>query len=185
VTRDQRSSDRRSMATTLFGCALLTGGCGGTDSAGTAVTSSGDVPVSALARKIPGKGKDKNNAPAPAPAPEPAPAPAPEPAPAPAPGPAPAPAPPPPPPATYSATVAWSVPLLNTDGSSLTDISGYRIHYGTSVSDLRQSVMVSGTGATSGVISGLAPGTYFFAVSTVNLTGNESTLSNAASKAVP
>jgi len=81
--------------------------------------------------------------------------------------------------------VSWSVPLLNTDGTSLTDISGYRVHYGTSPTSLSQSVTVSGPGITSHVITGLAPGTYYFAVATVNSTGVASVVSNAASKTVP
>jgi hypothetical protein len=102
----------------------------------------------------------------------------------PAPGPAPPPpAPPSPPP--YSATVSWSTPLLNTDGTSLTDVSGFRIHYGTNPTSLTQMVTVSGAGITSHVISGLSAGTYYFAVSTLNSTGTASDPSNAASKTVP
>jgi hypothetical protein len=77
------------------------------------------------------------------------------------------------------------VPLLKTDGTSLTDVSGYRIYYGTSPASLTLSVSVSGAGVTSGVISGLAPGTYYFAVSTIDSAGVASDLSNVASKTVP
>ena len=77
------------------------------------------------------------------------------------------------------------MPLVNTDGTSLTDVSGYRVYYGTSASNLSQSVLVSGAGITSRVISGLAPGRYFFAVATINSTGVASAVSNAASKTVP
>ncbi len=103
-------------------------------------------------------------------------------APAPAPSPAPTPAPPP---TTYSATVSWSVPLLNTDGTSLTDISGYRVYYGTSAGTLSQSFLVSGMGITNHVVSGLAAGTYYFAVATLNSAGAASDLSIPASKTVP
>ena len=103
----------------------------------------------------------------------------------PSPAPPPAPAPAPPPAAAYSATVSWSMPMLNTDGTSLSDVSGYRIHYGTSPASLTLSVLVSGAGVTSRVISGLTPGTYYFAVSTVNSVGTASDLSNPASKTVP
>lgn len=117
--------------------------------------------------------------------PAPAPAPPPAPAPAPTPTPVPAPAPAPPPATTYSATVSWSVPLLNTDGTPLADVSGYRIHYGTSPASLPFSMSVSGAGVTSGVISGLTAGTYYFAVGTLNSAGIESVPSNPASKTVP
>jgi len=96
----------------------------------------------------------------------------------------------PPPPAapplvTGSAVVSWSVPSLNTDGTSIADISGYVIHYGPAPTDLRESVFVSGAGTTSGFISGLASGTYYFTVATMNSMGVTSAASNAVSKTVP
>ena len=81
--------------------------------------------------------------------------------------------------------MSWLVPLFNTDGTPITDVTGYRVHYGTSPTNLTRSVLVSGVGVTSRVISGLAPGTYYFAVATLNSTGVESDLSNPASKTVP
>ena len=77
------------------------------------------------------------------------------------------------------------MPLFNTNGTPLTDVTGYRVHYGTSPTNLTRSVLVSGVGITSRVISGLAPGTYYFAVTTLNSTGTESDRSNAAAKTVP
>ena len=102
-----------------------------------------------------------------------------------APAPPPAPAPTPASPPTYSATVSWSVPTLNTDGTSLIDVSGYGVHYGTSPTNLAQSILVSGAGVTSHVVSGLAPGTYYFAVTTLNSNQVSSAHSNVASKTVP
>lgn len=77
------------------------------------------------------------------------------------------------------------MPLLNTDGTSITDVTGYRIYYGRSPANLAQSILVAGVGVTSHVISGLASGTHYFAVATLNLAGVESQRSNAASKTVP
>jgi len=74
---------------------------------------------------------------------------------------------------------------LNTDGTPLTDISGYRVYYGTSPTNLAQSIAVSGAGNTTYVVSDLAPGTYYFAVVTLNATGVASVVSDAASKTVP
>jgi Fibronectin type III domain len=104
---------------------------------------------------------------------------------APAPAPTPAPPPTPSPPPTYSATVSWSVPVLNTDGTSLTDVSGYRVHYGTSPTNLTQSIPISGAAVTSHVVSGLTPGTYYFAVATLNSNQASSARSNVVSKTVP
>jgi len=99
--------------------------------------------------------------------------------------PAPAPSPSPPAPTTYAVTVLWEVPSSNTDGSALTDISGYRVHYGTSPANLAQSDLVAGAGSTSHVVDGLAAGTYYFAVTVVNSLGVESAASNPAYKTVP
>lgn len=161
------------MANALFGLA----GCGGSD--GSVLALSAEAAPNRMATTQARKQPQWKKGPVPAPAP------APEPAPAPAPAPEPAPAPAPPPATTYSATVSWSMPLLNTNGTSLTDVSGYRIYYGTSPNSLTLSVPVSGAEVTSGVISGLAPGTYYFAVSTLNSAGASSDLTNVASKTVP
>jgi len=106
--------------------------------------------------------------------------PAPAPAPAPAPSPAPA-----PPPAAYSATISWSVPQLNTDGTSLTDAAGYRVYYGTQPGNLSNTLLASGAFVSSVDVTGLAQGTYFFAVSTINASGVESAPSDPASRTFP
>jgi hypothetical protein len=77
------------------------------------------------------------------------------------------------------------VPQFNTDGTPLTDISGFRISWGTNPTNLTESVTVSGAGVTSSVVSGLAPGTYYFAVATLDSTGTASVDSSAASVTVP
>jgi hypothetical protein len=46
-----------------------------------------------------------------------------------------------------SASLSWTAPTRNTDGSTLSNLSGYRIHYGTTSTDLVQTVQV-GTATT-------------------------------------
>lgn len=99
--------------------------------------------------------------------------------------PTPAPPPPPPPAPTYNLSVSWATPLRNTDGTSLTDIAAYVVKYGTSPSNLSQSLRVQGAGVTSATITGLPAGTYYVAVATVNSAGVTSATSNPASKTVP
>jgi hypothetical protein len=99
--------------------------------------------------------------------------------------PTPPPPPAPPPAPTYNLSVSWATPLRNTDGSSLTDIAGYVVRYGTSPSNLSQSLRLQGAGVTSATISGLPAGTYYVAVATVNSAGITSNVSNAVSKTVP
>jgi len=86
--------------------------------------------------------------------------------------------------ATGSATLSWTPPTQNTDGSTLTNLSGYRIYYGTSSGALNQTIQVSGGGMSRYVIDTLSPATYYFAVKAVTSGGAESALSNIASKAV-
>jgi hypothetical protein len=88
-------------------------------------------------------------------------------------------------PATGSATLSWSVPTQNTDGTALTDLAGYRIVYGTSASELNQTVQIANTGTTSYKIDNLASGTWYFALRSYNSGGAESANSTVASKAIP
>ena len=64
----------------------------------------------------------------------------------------------------------------------VTDLAGYRVHYGTSEYELTQIIQVSGAATTSYVVSGLSSGTYYFAVSAYNSLGYESAFSNLATK---
>jgi hypothetical protein len=119
--------------------------------------------------------------PAPAPAPTPAPAPAPTPAPAPAPAPTPAPAPAPAP-ATRSFTVSWKAPTLNADGTTVSDLAGYHIYYGTASGSYTQTVTVSSPTTTSYTLANLPLGTYYVTVSAFDASNLESQRSAEVSK---
>jgi hypothetical protein len=92
------------------------------------------------------------------------------------------PSPPPPLPGTGIATLSWTQPTENTDGSPLTDLAGYHIYYGTDSSNFTQVIDIVGPTSTSHVIRGLHTGTYYFAVTAYNGFGIESAKSNIASK---
>lgn len=83
-----------------------------------------------------------------------------------------------------SATLSWDAPTQNTDGSPLTDLSGYRIYYGTSSGDYPNRITVNNAGVTTYVVDNLLPDTYYFVATSVNATGLESTFSNEAVKVV-
>ena len=83
-----------------------------------------------------------------------------------------------------SATLSWTAPTQNTDGSALTNLAGYRILYGTSQSALTQTLQIANPGLTTCVIENLSPGTYYFAVRAYSSTGGESADSTVASKVV-
>ena len=86
--------------------------------------------------------------------------------------------------ATGSATLSWVAPTLNEDGSPLTDLTGYRIYWGTTPGSYTNSVAVDGADTTSTVITGLVPGTYEFVATAVNSNGIESAFSGTASKTI-
>jgi Putative Ig domain len=83
-----------------------------------------------------------------------------------------------------SATLSWTAPTQNTDGSALTDLGGYRIYYGTSASALNQTITVSNAGLTTYVIDSLATGTWYFAVKSLDTGGVESDLSGVVSDTI-
>jgi hypothetical protein len=83
-----------------------------------------------------------------------------------------------------SADISWTAPTTNTNGSTLTDLAGYDIYYGTSASSLTQKVQVTNVGLTNYVISGLTRGTWYFAVAAYTTAGAESSLSNVASTTI-
>jgi len=84
-----------------------------------------------------------------------------------------------------SATLMWTPPTRNTDGSTLQNLAGYRIYWGTSQSNLSNSTTVNNPGLSSYVVEQLSPATWYFAVSAVNAQGVESARSNFASKTIP
>jgi hypothetical protein len=85
-------------------------------------------------------------------------------------------------------TLTWDAPTTNTDGSALnpvTDLTTYKVYYGTASQTYTQVVTVTNPGtATISKTLNLSPGTYYFAVTTVNTSGQESNHSNEAIKTI-
>jgi hypothetical protein len=83
--------------------------------------------------------------------------------------------------ASGTATLTWVAPTQNTNGTPITPLSGYTIYYGTSSGALTQSVAVSAS-TTSYTVTGLAAGTWYFAVAADAADGTQSAMSNIGSK---
>lgn len=83
-----------------------------------------------------------------------------------------------------AATLSWTPPTRNTDGTTLSNLSGYRIYYGTSQTALTQTIQINNPSISTYVIDGLSPATYYFGVKALTSKGTESALSNIASKKV-
>lgn len=86
---------------------------------------------------------------------------------------------------TGSATLSWTPPTLNTDGSTLTNLAGYRILYGPSSGSLNNTIQIANAGTSRYVVENLAAGTWYFSVRAYTTTGAESTTSNTASTTIP
>ena len=83
-----------------------------------------------------------------------------------------------------SATLSWNPPTENVDGTTLTDLSGYRIYYGRSANQLNQSIVLNNPGLTRYVVENLAPANWHFAMTSVNSSGIESGRSPTVSKTI-
>ena len=86
--------------------------------------------------------------------------------------------------ATGSATIGWTPPTQNDDGSPLTTLDGFRIYYGTSSSNLDQMIEITNQGVTSYVVENLTPATWYFVVKAYTTGGVESPASNMGSKTI-
>ncbi|HET9448615.1 MAG TPA: putative Ig domain-containing protein [Steroidobacteraceae bacterium] len=86
---------------------------------------------------------------------------------------------------TGSATLSWTPPTQNTNGTTLTNLAGYRILYGTSATSLTRTIQVANAGVSRYVVENLAPGGWYFSVRAYTTTGAESAGSNTAYKTVP
>ncbi len=80
--------------------------------------------------------------------------------------------------------MSWVPPADNTNGTPLTDLAGYHIHYGTSQDNMTQVIDLAGTSTTEYEVSGLAPGTYYFAISAYTTEGTESAESDVGYKTI-
>lgn len=85
-----------------------------------------------------------------------------------------------------SITLSWSRPRRNSDGSSLTDLAGYTLHYGTTPQDYTGSIEITSPMQTSYIINGstFPPGKYYFAISAYNTEQVSSSLSAEVSVAL-
>jgi hypothetical protein len=84
-----------------------------------------------------------------------------------------------------NAMLTWNIPTQNTNGTPLTDLAGFHIYYGTSATNLNQSMQIANPALTSYVVGNLTPGTWYFSVNDYTTAGTESSVSNIASTTIP
>ena len=83
-----------------------------------------------------------------------------------------------------SATLSWTPPTENEDGTALSNLAGYRIYWGTTTGSYPNSVTINNPGVVMFVVDNLVPGSYVFAITAFNIAGVESVYSNTATKVV-
>jgi hypothetical protein len=83
-----------------------------------------------------------------------------------------------------AASLTWTPPTANTDGSALVNLAGYRIAYGASATQLTQIIQIANAGLSSYLVENLARGTYYFTVRAYTSSGAESADSNVVTKNV-
>ena len=86
--------------------------------------------------------------------------------------------------ATGSATLTWTPPTQNTDGSPLSNLAGYKVYWGTQQGNYSNSVTIANPGLATYVVNQLTPARWYFAVTAYSATGVESGYSNAVSKTI-
>ena len=83
-----------------------------------------------------------------------------------------------------AATLTWTAPTTNTDGSALTDLAGFHIYFGTSAGSLSNTINIASPSTLMHVVSNLGTGTWYFAIAAYTNTGLESTMSNVGAKTI-
>ncbi len=83
-----------------------------------------------------------------------------------------------------SATLSWTPPTQNMDGSPLTDLAGYKIYYGNESGNYHTSIQIDNPGITIYVVESLTPNIYYFVLTAIKRSGVESQFSNEVGKLV-
>jgi len=73
----------------------------------------------------------------------------------------------------------WTPPTENNDGSTLVDLAGYRVYWGTQSGSYTNSVAIDNASVSTYVVENLSPGSYEFVVTAINTSGVESMFSNS------
>jgi hypothetical protein len=81
------------------------------------------------------------------------------------------------------AILSWDPPTQNMDSTTLTDLSGFVVHFGPAPRSYSQSVEIIDPNQTNLELT-LSPGTWYFAVTAKTSGGAESAYSNEVSKTI-
>lgn len=83
---------------------------------------------------------------------------------------------------TFSITLAWDPPTTDATGAPLIDLASYRLYYGQSTPITKDnSTMVEVASDPTFTLTDLPAGIYYFAVTALDMDGNESDMSSEVS----
>lgn len=82
------------------------------------------------------------------------------------------------------ATLTWTAPTTNEDGSALTDLAGYRIYYGTSETTMTTQIQLANPGLLTYVVPNLTPATWYFNMTAYTTANRESAHTNFVTKTI-
>jgi hypothetical protein len=85
---------------------------------------------------------------------------------------------------TGSTLLRWTAPTMNTDGTPLTNLAGFRLYWGATPGSYTQSTRIDDAAARSHTVGNLAVGQWYFVVTAINAAGVESFHSNEFVKTV-
>jgi hypothetical protein len=83
-----------------------------------------------------------------------------------------------------TATVTWTIPTTNSDGTPLTNLRGFRIYYGTAVDSMTKVAEIANPSISTYSVTNLSPATWYFGIKAYTSSGVESAISNIANKAM-
>ena len=86
--------------------------------------------------------------------------------------------------ATGAATLTWSPPTQNTDGTAITGPVSYKIYWGPGPGNYPNNKPVPASAGTTAIVDQLTPGTYYFVVTAIDGSSTESVPSNVATKTI-
>ena len=83
-----------------------------------------------------------------------------------------------------TALLSWTPPTENTDNSTLTDLAGYKIYYGTFPGVYGKSITLNNEGLSSYLVEELAAADWCFVMTAFNLSNIESAYSAEVCKSI-
>ena len=83
-----------------------------------------------------------------------------------------------------TATLSWEPPRRNLDGSTISNLAGYWIFYGTSPTSLNLTIKIPDPYITTYTVDKLRPGTYYFSIVAITATGVRGSASPTMSKTI-